>query len=718
MTMNASNHLHGPISPDGRIASAERERRDREQRVLAPHRAEQLAPAPRKPAQQQDPVDSAGSWTDSSSIAMSSAVSEISLVDAVGPRRRRARVPGQDVRKPRSPVRDAQSISGASDSDASDSEDNVSSSEWSTTTSDSAKSSTSFDSRRGSGAAEARARSRSRRTRRHDTRRERTARAARDRLPRRRRDVEDTSERSEDYRETGAASSTDSVCDSVQRGTLVRSPDRGGRRRGRRMGTPSVSRSRSPSPEHAHGRNGSGSRSQTLTRLVEQSLNRTGGYRRHDSRRERAARAAQTQLQPQRHSRRSRHNRETDSGNDTDTTSSTDSLNTSIAIEPSEYERERRESQRQRRRLLKKEALQQEQEDQEQLSKFFDGWRQAVVRATIRKRRLQKDAERTRRNRSRRIREAELGRQVREQTRLNREKQEQQEHLSLQQRSPARRVHKHVPPSRLEVSLSPILQHCSDTTQEQDRLRLTSASPLQLRRERSSQEPEPQNTDRPVVHRVRGRRVQSVQLSPASSPTDLPRHQHQQPRTRPEVRTTPAERERAGVLEYPPPAPVASLAAAPKGKPQPKHAAHWDFLRQECDPSGIMGCTDGGESLRSISALLLKVAAEIHNEHTATNLAHGRKIDAATNGTRTGDPPRICSGSIPLEMLARVVERCGRDVEAAHIAQDQLSRRVVQLEGLLSVSLDVSSFILHLNLSSLTGIFGLFVGVCLDMCAA
>ena len=367
-------------------------------------------------------------------------------------------------------------------------------------------------------------------------------------------------------------------------------------------------------------------------------------------------------------------------------------MNASIAIEPVDNEHERRESQRQRRRLLKKETLQQAQEEQEQLSKFFDGWRQAIVRATIRKRRLQKDAERTRRNRSRRIREAELGRQVRERTRLNRENQEQQQHMSLQQRSPARRVHTHVPPSKLDVSLSPILQHHSDTTQQQGRLRLTSVSPSQSRRDRSSQEPEPQHTERLVVHRVRGRRVQSVQLSPSSSPTDPPRHQHQQPRTRPEVRTTPAERERAGVLEYPPPAPVAPLADAPQAKPEPKAAAHWDFLRQESEPSGVMARTDGEESLRSISALLLKVAAEMHNEHTATNLAHGRKINAST--ARTRDAPTICGGNpLPLDMLARVFERCGQDVEAAHIAQEQLSRRVVQLEGLLSVRLDVSSFI-------------------------
>ena len=105
-----------------------------------------------------------------------------------------------------------------------------------------------------------------------------------------------------------------------------------------------------------------------------------------------------------------------------------------------------------------------------------------------------------------------------------------------------------------------------------------------------------------------------------------------------------------------------------------------------------MARTDGEESLRSISALLLKVAAEMHNEHTATNLAHGRKINDST--ARTRDAPTICGGNpLPLDMLARVFERCGQDVEAAHIAHEQLSRRVVQLEGLLSVRLDVSSFI-------------------------
>jgi hypothetical protein len=52
---------------------------------------------------------------------------------------------------------------------------------------------------------------------------------------------------------------------------------------------------------------------------------------------------------------------------------------------------------------------------------------------------------------------------------------------------------------------------------------------------------------------------------------------------------------------------------------------------------------------------------------------------------------------LPLDLLAQVFERCGRDVKAAHTAQEEMSSRIVRLEGLLEVRLTV---VLHLDLSS------------------
>ena len=49
----------------------------------------------------------------------------------------------------------------------------------------------------------------------------------------------------------------------------------------------------------------------------------------------------------------------------------------------------------------------------------FDGWQQAVVRATVRRRRLQKDAQRARLDRSRRIQGVETSRQAREQAKAS-----------------------------------------------------------------------------------------------------------------------------------------------------------------------------------------------------------------------------------------------------------------------------------------------------------
>jgi uncharacterized protein YbdZ (MbtH family) len=137
---------------------------------------------------------------------------------------------------------------------------------------------------------------------------------------------------------------------------------------------------------------------------------------------------------------------------------------------------------------------------------------------------------------------------------------------------------------------------------------------------------------------------------------------------------------------------AASPAAVPQAELEPRSAAHWEFLRKEYETSGI-ATHSGVKSLESVSALLFKVATEMHNEHTASNLAHGRKFNA-TDGARIRNPSGIWRSSLPLDLLAKVFERCGRDVEAAHTAQEEMSSRIVHLEGLLAVR---SSMVLHLN---------------------